>query len=266
MENSNYIDLNKQTWNDKVDVHVDSDFYELESFMNGKNTVPLTDMQQLGDVKGKSILHLQCHFGQDSLSLARLGAKVTGVDFSDKAISKAKELNSQLGLDAEFICCDVYETLKHISQQYDIVYTSYGTIGWLPDLDKWVNVIAKALKPNGKFVFFEFHPVVWMYDDNFNEVFYNYFKSEPIKEEYSGTYADKDSEIVNKTISWNHSLSEVFQALLKLNISIEHFEEFDYSNYNCFNDMEEFETGKYRIQKFENKIPMMYAIVGKLSS
>lgn len=263
MENSNYIDLNKQTWNNKVDVHVVSDFYELENFMNGKNTLPQTDLVALGDVKGKSILHLQCHFGQDSLSLARLGAKVTGVDFSDKAIQKAKELNTQLGLDAEFICCDVYETLEHITQQYDIIYTSYGTIGWLPDLDKWSNVISKALKPSGKFVFFEFHPVIWMYDDNFEEVFYNYFKSEPIKEEFTGTYANKNSEIVNKTISWNHSLSEVFQALLKQNISIEHFEEFNYSNYNCFSHTEEFEPGKFRIQKFENKIPMMYSIIGK---
>lgn len=263
MENSDYIELNKQTWNNKVDVHVNSDFYEQENFINGKNTLPQTDLIAIGDVKGKTILHLQCHFGQDSLSLARLGAKVIGVDFSDKAIAKAKELNNQLGLDAEFICCDVYETLQHITEKFDIVYTSYGTIGWLPDLDKWANVISNALKPNGKFVFFEFHPVVWMYDDNFEEIFYNYFKSEPIKEEFTGTYADKDSEIISKTISWNHSLSEVFQALLKQNISIEHFEEFDYSNYSCFNDMEEFEKGKFRIKKLSNKIPMMYSIVGK---
>lgn len=263
MEDSNYKEVNKKTWNNKVSVHVDSDFYEQDNFIKGKITLPQTDLEALGDVKGKSILHLQCHFGQDSLSLARLGAKVTGIDFSEEAINKAKDLNKQLGLDAEFICCDVYETLQNITEKYDIVYTSYGTIGWLPDLDKWANVIVNALKPNGKFIFFEFHPVVWMYDDNFNEVFYNYFKSEPIKEEYTGTYADKVSEILNKTISWNHSLSEVFQALLKHNISIEHFEEFDYSNYNCFSHMEEFEPGKYRIQKFENKIPMMYSIIGK---
>ena len=266
MNSENYLQINKQTWNDKVAVHIDSDFYDQENFINGKNTLPQTDLEALGEVRGKRILHLQCHFGQDSLSLARLGAKVTGIDFSEEAISKAKALNDKLGLDAEFICCDVYETLQHITEKYDIVYTSYGTIGWLPDLDKWASVISSALKPNGKFVFFEFHPVVWMYDNDFNEVYYNYFKSEAIYEEETGTYADKSAEIENNTITWNHSLSEVFQSLLKQKITIKNFQEFDYSNYNCFSHTEEFESGKFRIQKFGNKIPMMYSIVGELGN
>lgn len=264
MNSKNYLQINKQTWNSKVDVHINSDFYQQEEFLKGKNTLPLTDLDALGDVSGKKILHLQCHFGQDSLSLARLGATVTGIDFSEKAIETATHLNKKLGLDAEFICCDVYDTLQHITEKYDIVYTSYGTIGWLPDLEKWTKVIAGALKPNGKFVFFEFHPVVWMFDNDFNEISYDYFKSEPIKEEETGTYADKSSEIQNQTISWNHSLSEVFQSLLKQNISIENFQEYNYSHYDCFSGTEEFEPGKFRIQKFGNKIPMMYSIVGKL--
>lgn len=262
MNSENYLQINKQAWNNKVSIHISSDFYEQENFINGKITLPKTDLDALGDVSGKRILHLQCHFGQDSLSLARLGAKVTGIDFSEDAIAKAKSLNNKLGLDAEFICCDVYDTLQQISEKFDIVYTSYGTIGWLPDLDKWASVIANALKPNGKFVFFEFHPVVWMYDNDFNEVFYNYFKSEPILEEETGTYADRYVNIEYKTITWNHSLSEVFQSLIKQNIKIENFEEFDYSHYNCFSHTEEFEPGKFRIKKFGNKIPMMYSIVG----
>jgi 2-polyprenyl-3-methyl-5-hydroxy-6-metoxy-1,4-benzoquinol methylase len=264
MNSENYLQINKQTWNNKVSIHVASDFYEQENFIKGKNTLPQTDLEALGDVNGKRILHLQCHFGQDSLSLARLGAKVTGIDFSEEAITKAKALNETLELDAEFICCDVYDTLQHITEKYDIVYASYGTIGWLPDLDKWATVISGALKPNGKLVFFEFHPVVWMFDNDFNEVFYNYFKSEPILEEETGTYADRTAEVAYKTITWNHSLSEVFQSLLKQKINIKYFKEFDYSNYNCFSHTEEFEIGKFRIQKFGNKIPMMYGIVGEL--
>lgn len=262
MNSENYLQINKQTWNNKVAIHISSDFYKQEKFITGKNSLPQTDLEALGDVAGKRILHLQCHFGQDSLSLSRLGAKVTGIDFSEEAITKAKVLNDTLGLDAEFICCDVYETLQHITEKYDIVYTSYGTIGWLPDLNKWASVIASALKPKGKLVFFEFHPVVWMYDTDFNEVFYNYFKSEPIYEEETGTYADRYTEIEYQTITWNHSLSEVFQSLLKQNINIQYFQEFDYSHYNCFSHTEEFEPGKFRIQKFGNKIPMMYGIVG----
>lgn len=261
----NYIDINKKTWNSKVEVHVDSDFYNNEHFLRGQNTVPFTDLEALGDIKGKSILHLQCHFGQDTLSLARLGAHVTGVDFSDKAIEAAKKLNKQLGLNAHFICCDVYETLNHITEQFDIVYTSYGTIGWLPDLDLWAAVISKALKPGGKFVFFEFHPVVWMFDNDFTHVQYNYFKSKPIVEEETGTYADKNAEISNSTISWNHSLSEVFQALLKQNMLIDWFEEYDYSHYACFNNTFEFEPNKFRISTFENKIPMMYGVIATQS-
>lgn len=264
MNSENYLQINKQTWNNKVAIHVDSDFYQQNEFLKGKITLPQTDLDALGDVSGKRILHLQCHFGQDSLSLARLGAKVTGIDFSNKAIETAKQVNSELGLDAKFICCDVYETLEHITEKYDIVYTSYGTIGWLPDLDKWAEVISGALKPNGKLVFFEFHPVVWMFDNDFNEIFYNYFKSEPIKEEETGTYADRHTEIQYNTITWNHSLSEVMQSLIKQNINIINFQEFDYSHYNCFSHTEEFEPGKFRIKKFENKIPMMYSIVGEL--
>jgi 2-polyprenyl-3-methyl-5-hydroxy-6-metoxy-1,4-benzoquinol methylase len=264
MKSENYLQINKQTWNNKVAIHIDSDFYEQEQFLNGKITLPQTDLEALGDVTGKRILHLQCHFGQDSLSLARLGAKVTGIDFSEEAIAKAKALNEKLHLNAKFICCDVYDTLQHITEKYDIVYTSYGTIGWLPDLDKWASVIAGALKPNGKLVFFEFHPVVWMYDNDFNDVYYNYFKSEPIYEEETGTYADRNVENEYQTITWNHSLSEVFQSLIKHNISIKNFQEFDYSHYNCFSHTEEFVPGKFRIQKFGNKIPMMYGIVGEL--
>lgn len=264
MNSENYLQINKQTWNNKVSIHVASDFYEQEKFIDGKITLPQTDLDALGDVSGKKILHLQCHFGQDSLSLARLGAKVTGIDFSEEAISKAKSLNEKLDLDAEFICCDVYDTLQHITEKYDIVYTSYGTIGWLPDLDKWASVIAKALKPKGKFVFFEFHPMVWMYDNDFNEVFYDYFKSDPIFEEETGTYANKSAEIKTSTITWNHSLSEVFQSLIKQNINILDFEEYNYSHYNCFGHTEEFEPGKFRIKKFGNKVPMMYSIIGEL--
>lgn len=263
MKSENYLQINKQTWNNKVAIHIDSAFYEQEQFLNGKITLPKTDLDALGDVTGKRILHLQCHFGQDSLSLARLGAKVTGIDFSEEAIEKAKSLNKKLGLDAEFICCDVYDTLQYITEKYDIVYTSYGTIGWLPDLDKWAAVISGALKPMGKLIFFEFHPVMWMYDNDFNEVFYNYFKSEPIYEEETGTYADRYVTIEYKTITWNHSLSEVFQSLIKQNINIKYFKEYNYSHYNCFSHAEEFEPGKFRIRKFENKIPMMYGIVGE---
>lgn len=260
MKAENYLEINKQAWNNQVPVHLDSDFYDMKRFLEGKNSLPQIDIDLLGNIKGKRILHLQCHFGQDSLSMARMGAKVTGVDLSDKGIEKAQKLNNELSLDATFICCNVYDTLEHITEQFDIVYISYGTISWLPDLDKWATIISKALKPNGKFIFVEFHPVVWMFDDNFTKIQHHYHNEKPIIEEYTGSYANKDADIKTDYIGWNHSLSEVFQALMNNGLQIEHFEEYDYSNYNCFNETVEFEPGKFRIKHLENKIPMMYSL------
>ncbi|HRZ31212.1 MAG TPA: class I SAM-dependent methyltransferase, partial [Flavobacterium sp.] len=221
MENlPDYININKETWNKKTAVHIASDFYNNEAFLNGKSSLNRFEIDLLGDVSQKKILHLQCHFGQDTLSLARLGAKVTGIDFSDQAIEKAKEYSKQLDLDATFICCDVYDTPNYLDEKFDIVFTSYGTIGWLPDMDKWAAVVSHFLKPEGKFVFVDFHPVVWMFDDDFKEVFYHYFKSEPIIEEETGTYADKKASLIQKTISWNHSISEVVNALIENGLTI----------------------------------------------
>jgi 2-polyprenyl-3-methyl-5-hydroxy-6-metoxy-1,4-benzoquinol methylase len=256
----NYKEINKQTWNNKTDVHIASDFYDVEAFLNGKSTLNEIELSLLGDLKDKKILHLQCHFGQDTLSLARMGAQVTGIDLSDKAIVRAQEFAEKLGLDAQFICCDLYDAPKYLNEKFDIVFTSYGTIGWLPDLDKWANVVTHFLKPSGKLVFADFHPVVWMFDNDFKEVFYSYFNIEPIIENEEGTYADRSSEIASKTITWNHPLSETLNALIKSGLEINSFNEHDYSPYNCFNETEEFEKGKYRIKHFGNKIPMVYSL------
>lgn len=256
-----YVNINRETWNNKIDLHVDSEFYNVAEFLNGKSSLNSIELELLGNIKDKKILHLQCHFGQDSLSLARLGAQVTGVDLSDKAIKKAKELNEKLYLDAQFICSEIYDLPNHLDEKFDIVFTSYGTIGWLPDLDKWANVISHFLKPNGKFVFVEFHPVVWMFDDHFKTIFYNYFNVEPIVENSVGTYANKNATIKNQTISWNHPTSEVLNALIQSGLEINSFDEFNYSPYNCFNETEEFETGKFRIKHLENKIPMVFSLV-----
>ena len=258
---SNYIAINRKAWNNKTDIHLNSEFYFLEDFKEGKSSLNSIEINLLGDVKQKSILHLQCHFGQDSMSLSRLGANVTGMDFSDKAIHRAKSLAHELKLNTKFICCDVYDLPKHLNETFDIVYTSYGTIGWLPDLDKWANVVSQFLKPKGKFVFVEFHPFLWMYDDNFQYVKHNYFNSGFIIEKESGTYADRNANISQQTISWNHSLSQVFTSLLKQPLYIKSFIEYDYSPYNCFFNTIEFEPGKYRIKHFEDKVPMLYSIV-----
>jgi SAM-dependent methyltransferase len=212
------------------------------------------------DIKGKTILHLQCHFGQDTISLSRLGADVTGVDLSDKAIESARQIAKDTQSNTKFICCDIYDLPNHLDQLFDIVFTSYGTIGWLPDLNRWAKIISKFLKPNGKFVFVEFHPVVWIFDDNFEKIDYRYFNSGAIVETQNGTYADRTAKITLSDVSWNHSISEVLNSLIENGLEIKSFDEYDYSPYDCFNQTIEFEPNKFRIAHLDNKIPMIYSI------
>ena len=165
-EDFDYLEINRKSWNNRVDVHLKSDFYDVEGFLKGESSLNDIELGLLGDIKGKSILHLQCHFGQDTISLGRLGANVTGVDLSDKAIDHAKILAGKANVNATFICCDIYDLPAHLNEQFDIIFTSYGVIGWLPDMNKWAQIISNYLKPNGKFVFVEFHPIVWMFGLN----------------------------------------------------------------------------------------------------
>ena len=259
----NYIDINRESWNQRTEVHLKSEFYDLEGFINGKSSLNPIELNLLGDIAGKSILHLQCHFGQDTISLSRLGAEVTGVDFSDKAIESAKKIAVKTSSSAKFICCDIYDLPEHLYEKFDIVFTSYGTIGWLPDMDKWAKIVSNYLKPNGTFVFVEFHPVVWMFDNHFEKIAYNYFKSDAIIETQNGTYADQNANITITDVSWNHGLSEVINRLISNGLEILHFEEFDYSPYNCFHNMIAIAPNKYQIQDLGNKIPMVYVLKAK---
>lgn len=256
----NYLAINRASWNQKTAVHLTSDFYDLDSFLKGKTSLNDIELKLLGDVSGKSILHLQCHFGQDTISLSRLGASVTGVDLADKAIDSARQIAEQTQSNARFINCDIYDLPHHLHEKFDIVFTSYGTIGWLPDLDKWASVIAHFLKPGGQFVFVEFHPVVWMFDDQFENVSYTYHNSGAIVETETGTYADKDADITQSCVMWNHGISEVLNSLIKNGLEINSFDEYDYSPYRCFNHTIEYESGKYRIQHLGDKIPMVFSL------
>lgn len=258
---NNYIEINRESWNNRTDTHLKSEFYDLQNFIKGKTSLNSIELELLGDIKGKTILHLQCHFGQDTISLSRLGAEVVGVDLSDKAIENAIQIAKDTGSNTTFICCDIYDLPNYLDEQFDIVFTSYGTIGWLPDIDKWAKIVSKFLKPNGQFVFVEFHPVVWMFDDNFDKIGYRYFNSGAIIESESGTYADKNADISQEYIMWNHGLSEVINNLIKNGLEINSLNEYDYSPYDCFNKTIEFEPKKYRIEHLKNKIPMVYSIV-----
>lgn len=255
-----YININRQLWNARVASHTESEFYDLPAFKAGKSSLMPIELAQIGEVKGKKVLHLQCHFGMDTLSLARMGAQVTGVDFSEKAIEMARQLNDELQLDARFVCCNVYDLSQHLDEQFDLVFTSYGVVGWLEDLTAWGHLIARFLKPGGVFHLIEFHPVVWMLDDDFQKITYSYFNVEPILEEEPGTYADRTAPIKEKSVSFNHSLSEVINALMANGLRIIGFNEYDYSPYPCFNRVVNIGENRYQIEGIEDKLPMVYSI------
>lgn len=257
-----YFEINKKLWNQKVPIHLNTELYDMEAFMAGKTSLDEAALLHLGDVKGKSILHLQCHFGQDSLSLARMGAKVTAVDLSDVAIDKARELNNTLGLNVNFICCNVYDLKEHLDEQFDIVYTSYGTIVWLPDLNKWADIIHHFLAPAGKFVFLDFHPIIDMLNWDTHAFEYDYFNPiKPYIETNQGTYADKDADVSLTECFWTHSMAEVVQALLDKRLSIKNMSEYDYSPYDVFGEMVKIDDMKYKFKDMKVAFPYFYVLV-----
>lgn len=254
------FEINKENWNNKLTSHVESDFYFLEDFKKGKTSLNAYELDALGDVSGKSMLHLQCHFGQDTLSWSRMGAKCTGVDISDKAIQLAKQLNNDLNQDANFVCCNVLDTSKHVSETFDIVFTSYGTIGWLPDLKPWAQMISERIKDGGVFYIVEFHPIVWMFDYTTKKPImkYAYHQEEAIYEEYEGTYANDKAAITSKEYGWNHSMSEVIQSLIDAGLTIDFFNEMDGSPYDVFPDLVKNEAGLFELK--EKLYPLLFEI------
>ena len=259
----NYIDINRNFWNKRTEIHYSSDFYDVDSFLKGNDSLNQIEIQLLGNIKGKKVLHLQCHFGLDTISLSRRGALVTGVDFSENAIQKAIQLNNTLRTNVTFLQSDIYKLPEILDEKFDIVFTSYGVVGWLPDIKEWARIVNLFLKPKGEFVLVEFHPVVWMFSYDFKRIEFNYMDSKPIIEELEGTYTNPDAPIKEKSISWNHGMGTVIDSIVKSGLRVADFYEYNYSPYNCFMNTIEMSDGKYQIKGLEDKIPMVYSLKAK---
>lgn len=251
---------NRLFWNARTAYHVGSAFYDVESFVAGRNSLTAIELELLGDVHGRKVLHLQCHFGQETISLARLGAEATGLDLSDVSIAEAHALAERCGRRVTFLQGNVLEPRPELFDAWDVVLTSYGVIGWLPDLRPWAQNIARYLRPGGRLVFVEFHPVVWMFDDTFRHIAHPYFNRAVITEQEEGTYADRSAPIRLTSHSWNHGLGEVLGALLEAGLRIDRFEELDASPFDCLPGLVRGDDGLYRIRGLEGKLPMVYAL------
>jgi 2-polyprenyl-3-methyl-5-hydroxy-6-metoxy-1,4-benzoquinol methylase len=253
-EQDAYKAMNRNAWDQRTALHIDSDFYDAAGFLAGKCTLNEIELSALGDVSGKSLLHLQCHFGLDTLSWARRGACTTGVDLSPKAIEQAAKLGRQAGLESDFICSDVYDFGESNARCFDIVFTSYGAICWLPDIQRWADVVASCLKPGGQFFMAEFHPVYDLVTG------YSYFNQKAPDVVTEQTYSGNDAGDGQQIAVWNHALGEVVSALLAASLQIEAFVEYPYSPYDCFDNLQEREQGRFYLQHQGQDVPLVYSV------
>lgn len=251
--------MNRRCWNRRTDIHVTSAFYDMEGFKAGRSSLNGFERELLGNVAGQSILHLQCHFGQDTLSLARMGANATGVDFSESAIQVARETAGELDLSAEFVLCNVLEL--DLGRTYDKVFASYGVLGWIPDVAEWMHVAARHLAKGGELILVEFHPLIWLFDQKAPVDYFH--SSAPDIETQNGSYTDGGSDIEITSCYWDHTLSDVLTAAREAGLEVTLFEEYDHSPYPL-GGMVERSPGQYVLnERMGQRLPHAYAICAR---
>ncbi|MEE1737982.1 class I SAM-dependent methyltransferase [Streptomyces sp. BE147] len=260
-------DANRARWDERVAIHEASDYYDLDAFRAGKDALREFELAEVGDVTGKSLLHLQCHIGLDTLSWARHGAAhVVGLDFSEPAVEAARSLAGSLGLTpdrAAFVAADVYDAKEAVpDSSYDIVYTGVGALNWLPDIGRWAETAASLVAPGGFLYLAEFHPLTDTLDDSTGStITYDYFSREAWVDETPGTYADFHAPTVhNRSVEWQHPVGEVVSALAAAGLRIEFLHEHDVSLFARFGSLERHPDGHYRFPADRPRIPLMYSI------
>jgi SAM-dependent methyltransferase len=232
---------NKALWEEWTEIHVRSAFYDVEGWKAGRHGLPEMILDEVGEVAGKDLLHLQCHFGLDTLSWARLGARVTGVDFSERAIAHARALSAETGLDASFVQADVLDLPAHLEGGFDVVFTTFGVTGWLPDLTRWARGLVRCLRPGGVLYLADGHPFAWAFDDLAPDpaglrLREPYFASdEPLAYPTQGSYADPDAHVEAPTeYGWPHGMGEIITVLAEAGLRVEWLHEYPYVPWKMF--------------------------------
>jgi SAM-dependent methyltransferase len=256
---------NRDLWDAWTRLHVTSEFYDVPGFKSGQSSLDSVELGGVGDVRGRSLLHLQCHFGLDTLSFARLGARVTGVDFSSEAIGHARRLATELGLEARFVYADVTQALSLLEgEEFDVVFTSYGALSWLPELGPWARTIAGALKPAGRFFVADHHPTVWIFDDESREMElryrYGYFDRGALRTEEKGSYAVPDGDYEGVSYCWQHTFDDIVGSLLAAGLRITSLREYPYLSFQWFPFMEKGDDGFWRMPEGGPDIPLMFSL------
>ena len=267
------IDANRKNWDSRVPIHLKSKvIYNLEKFMQGENSFGAEEDKELSefvDVKGKDILHLQCHFGLDSMSFARLGARVTGVDFSHRAITEARRISGELGIDCDFIESNVLDL--DIKREFDIVFTSVGVLPWLSDLKSWARVIHKHLSKGGIFYLKDTHPIMYTIDEEakspedlkLRHRYFNDGRSIEFNEPWTYAHDGTDEHLEHKVhYEWQHSISEVLNSLISAGLKIIHMNESPFGFFRLFDFMSLDQDGRWVLpDQYRYSFPLTFTLI-----
>lgn len=260
-----WIAANRAMWDERVPLHAASALYDQAGFRAGRDEIRDFEAQEVGDVTGKRLLHLQCHMGQDTLSWARRGAEVVGLDFSEPAIEVARGLAADIGFadHAEFVASDVYEAPAAVpDKDYDIVYTGIGALYWLPDLERWAETAASLVAPGGFLYLAEFHPflnvLAW---DSVTEIKADYFRSEPLITNQPGSYVDIQAETVkNLSYARVHTLGDIVSAICGSGLRLEFLHEHEVTVFQQFPELVRSADGYFRMPAGRPRLPLMYSL------
>ncbi len=271
------IHANKLHWDDRADFHVVQALkqdapagYRINEFLEGKCTLRPCEIKSLGDVAGKSLVHLQCHIGLDTISWARRGALPTGIDLSGKSLQYARDLAQKSRVNADFHECDVYAAADVLGKTYDIVYTSRGVLMWVPDLDRWARVVARLMHAGSIFYIHEEHPLIDCFEpegEAGQEYFvskHDYFANE-IETGENGTYTDRQAKLANpKNYQWQHRIGDIVSALARAGLIIEDMKEMPEGFYQRHPQMQRQDVGTWTLPKHLAKVPLSFSIRARI--
>ena len=269
MTDDDALRSNHELWEAWARINAASDFYDVASFRDGTRPIRINDDEraEIGPVEGRTLLHLQCHFGLDTLSWARLGAVVTGTDFSETAIGIARDLAAELSIPATFVVSNLYDLPDVLDGEFDIVYTSNGVLGWLPDIRGWARVVARYTKPGGIFYVSEIHPVAQVFEaegvvPGELRLAYPYWShAESLRFDVKGSYADPAAPTDGLVEhGWDHSLGEIVTALIDAGLRIDFLHELDYVNWPV-GFLVRSDDGRYRLPPdTKGQLPLFFSI------
>ena len=259
---ADWLALNRANWDARVQIHAASEFYDVAGFVAGRDTIRPFEAAEVGDVAGRTLLHLQCHMGMDTLSWARRGATVTGLDFSRPAVEQAVALAARIGADtARFVVSDVYDAAAALDGAvFDVVYTGLGALCWLPDLDRWARVVASLVAPGGFAYLAEFHPFVDIVADDGRTISGDYFGAAPRIWDEPTTYTDQNADVAaTVSVDWTHSVASVVSALAAAGLRLEFLHERDFTFFQHLPTLVERDR-VWRMPEGGGRIPLIYSL------